>query len=169
MHCALRVLVIVLQQRAHQLPVAPVPLGVTVRRGNTSITYYADHISKVVEWDNFANRDEQSLLEVYRVLRLLPNGVGLQHPRGLLRPLARAHLSHGRWRVQFPLATPHRPPANLQRLRLLVADVLHGLRALHEHNIVHRDVRFPNVLEVSPWDCLLGGSVHVSCRAVPCR
>ncbi len=30
----------------------------------------------------------------------------------------------------------------------MVADVLHGLRALHQHNIVHRKVRPPNILEV---------------------
>lgn len=136
-----------LQQREHQLPAEPMPLGITRRVGNTSITYQADHITKVVQWHGFANADEQLLQRVYDVLWHLPNGPRLQHPRGLLKPIAPPIFTNGRWRVEFPLCSA-RTPATLPRLRLMVTDVLHGLRALHQHNIVHRDVRLPNILEV---------------------
>ena len=136
-----------LQQREHQLPAMPMPLGITRRHGNTSITYQANYITKVVRWDGFVNADEQLLQRVYDVLWHLPNGSRLPHPRGLLKPRAPPILTNGRWRVEFPLCRT-RKPATLPRLRLLVTDVLHGLRALHQHDIVHRDVRLPNIVEV---------------------
>jgi serine/threonine protein kinase len=47
----------------------------------------------------------------------------------------------------------------------MVADVLHGLRALHQHNIVHRDVRPPNIMEVrlsvEQHACLLQGGLSL--------
>lgn len=149
-----------LQQREHQLPAAPTPLGMTCRVGNTSITYDHDCITKVVRWQGFANDDEQLLQHVYDVLWHLPNGAGLQHPRGLLKPIAPPRLSDGRWRAEFPLCTACNP-VTLPRLRMMVADVLHGLQALHQHNIVHRDVRPPNILEVR---LALGNSMHVCWR-----
>ncbi len=60
------------------------PLGITRRHGNTSITYEVDHIIKVVQWRGFANADKQLLQRVYDVLWHLPNRARLQHPRGLL-------------------------------------------------------------------------------------
>lgn len=62
-------------------------------------------------------------------------------------------LLDGRWHVSTPLAWDTQPD-NEEDLRQLVADVLHGLAALHGLGIVHRDVRPSNILQVTPHHAL---------------
>ncbi|KAK9803942.1 hypothetical protein WJX72_006724 [[Myrmecia] bisecta] len=100
LHTAIRVLTIVLQQTRHQLPANPLPLNTTMGYRHSTITYWADHVVKLVNWAAFENADGPTLTKVYQVLLQLPN------------------------------------------------DVLHGLVTLHFNNIVHRDVRAPNILEM---------------------
>jgi serine/threonine protein kinase len=49
--------------------------------------------------------------------------------------------------VEMPLCALANPRTE-SALKDLVADVLHGLDALHARGVVHRDVRLPNILQI---------------------
>ncbi|CAL8462525.1 g2058 [Coccomyxa elongata] len=152
MHTTIRALTIVLQQSHHQLPANPLPLYLTVRHFHSRISYREDHVLKVVPWGAFPNADLATLTLVYDVLLSIPHGAHLQHPRGLITPLRPPKLGADKmWRVKMPLGLPLGKatlPMSLPRLRCLVADVLCGLAELHARDIVHRDVRKQNILEM---------------------
>ena len=140
-------LTIILQQVRHQLPAAPLPLGLQQRFNHSVIMFHANRAVKEVDWGTFENADQQVLTTVYTVLLQLSNGPGMDHPRGLIKPLAMPKLTaRGKWRVNMPLGS-RSAPTSLMLLRRLVADVLHGLSLLHDRGIVHRDVRRPNILQ----------------------
>jgi serine/threonine protein kinase len=86
--------------------------------------------------------------QVYEHIMALPNEPELGRPRGILKPLNMT-MKWGYWRVRMPLGTWDRPRTE-KALKCLVADVLHGLAAFHEAGFVHRDVRAPNILQVTP-------------------
>ena len=90
-----------------------------------------------------------AMMQVYQCIMSLPLGAGLMHPQGLLKPMRLPQLDRGRWHVRMPLAS-HSRPRSEEDLRRLVVDVLHGLVSLHGQGIVHRDVRAPNILQVTP-------------------
>jgi serine/threonine protein kinase len=85
---------------------------------------------------------------VYEHIMALANEPGLGRPRGILKPLEMPTMSIDSWRVRMPLGTRDRPRTE-EALKCLVADVLHGLAALHDVGLVHRDVRPPNILQVT--------------------
>lgn len=126
------------------------PLGLTLRTPHSCITYHGNFVVKEVTWAAFVNNDKDGLQHVYEVILSLPCGRGLTHPRGLSRPLQmpRMRKAKGTWVVMVPLGLACRA-LTLPTLRRLVADVLSGLCQLHAHGIVHRDVRLPNIVEVS--------------------
>lgn len=68
--------------------------------------------------------------------------------RGILRPLEQPAMKRGHWCVTTPLAS-QKQPGTEAAVKALAKDVLHGLKALHAAGFVHRDVRAPNVLEVT--------------------
>lgn len=147
-HTTIRVTTIMLQQMLHQLPESPLPLGGTFYFHHSSITYMGDRVVKRVDWPSFANRDHRTLKKVYAAVLAMPNGAGINHPRGLIRPLDMPALRRETvWCVELPVGLPSKP-VSLPRLRCLILDVLHGLAHLHAVNLVHRDVRIPNTLEV---------------------
>lgn len=63
-HTALAVSGIILQQYHYQIPTDPLPLNVTIQSHHATITYCAMHVHKVVDWAEFANRDEAGLTQV---------------------------------------------------------------------------------------------------------
>jgi hypothetical protein len=137
------------QEKRQQIPTFVQPLNAALPFQFSRITFCSDHVVKVVDWINFPNANEQQLLEVYDNLMKFPGGPGpgMDHPRGLMRPLKAPRLQNGEWRVELPLAFQQKP-GDLLGLRLAVRDVLYGLRTLHQAKIVHRDMRWPNVLQV---------------------
>ncbi|BDA43802.1 probable serine/threonine-protein kinase 26 at C-terminar half [Coccomyxa sp. Obi] len=145
MHASLQVLSIILQQMYHQLPKFPVPLGASQSYPNSVIFYRADQIEKLVDLREFAAGDKDTLLLVYEVLLELPNGPGMSHPIGLIWPKGMPKFVRDKWRVKMPLGLPNKP-LDLPSLRCCVKDILGGLCALHHRKIVHRDIRFPNIL-----------------------
>ncbi len=156
-HTAIRVTTIMLQQMLHQLPDSPHPLGATYGFGHSRITYLADRVVKRVDWWRFANQDLEALSQVYAAVWASPDGAGISHPRGLIRPLVMpALVTDSVWCVHLPVGLAHQP-LSPPRLRCLILDVLHGLAHLHAASHVHRDVRLPNTVEVSKevWLSLL--------------
>jgi hypothetical protein len=64
-------------------------------------------------------------LQVYKHIMTLPNGAGLGHPRGILKPHTIPE-EEASWHVEMPQGTWESPCTEAD-LNSLVADVLHGL------------------------------------------
>lgn len=62
-HTALAV-VNILQQQYRQLPSHTLPLNLTKQPNQTTITYRATHVHKVVDWATFSNADKAGLMLV---------------------------------------------------------------------------------------------------------
>jgi serine/threonine protein kinase len=86
-------------------------------------------------------------LQVYKRIMALPKGAGLDRPRGILSPRKMPEMQGGCWCVEIPLAKRAFPDTEAA-LKSLVADVLHGLNALHAAGCVHRNVQASNILQV---------------------
>lgn len=150
MHTAISMLTIILQQLTHQFPTDPLPFGVTLEYKHSSIFYSGEHVEKMVDLGKFVYGDKDALQAVYTVLMDLPLGTNMSHPRGLIRSLEEPELKDGRyWKVKLPMGL-RKKPSNLDSLRQFLRDILHGLDALHQKGIVHRDIRHPNILKVRP-------------------
>lgn len=63
-HTALAVVAILQQQFHNQLPSHTLPLNLTKQHNETTITYRATHVHKVVEWGTFSNADRAGLMQV---------------------------------------------------------------------------------------------------------
>ena len=90
-----------------------------------------------------------AMVQVYQCIMSLPLGAGLTHPQGVLKPMDMPQLDCGSWHVRMPLAS-HNWPRSEEDLPRLLVDVLHGLASLHAQGIGHRNVRAPNILQVTP-------------------
>ena len=144
-HSSIGVLTIILQQHKHQMPSQPRPLGMTIGRETSRITYYGQHVIKEVPESMFTQMHWSVLTAVYTFLL---KRHGPQASQGLIRPMANPQLKHNTWRVKLPLGSPFRPRAQ-GSLQNCVRDVLLGLQALHAAGFVHCDIRLPNIIEVS--------------------
>ena len=67
-HSFIGVLTIILQQHNHQMPSQPRPLGMTIVRETSSITYYGRHVIKEVSESMFTQMHWQGLNAVYTFL-----------------------------------------------------------------------------------------------------
>ncbi|CAL8468217.1 g7756 [Coccomyxa elongata] len=144
MHMSISVLIIILQQTKHQFPSDRLPFGIMQTYKYSSIYYEGTYVEKTVDLSTYPFGDQATLEKVYGVLLSLPLGA-----RGLIRPLREPVFKDGKWwKVKLPMGMVQ-PPHDLASLRCLVTDILHGLDALHQRGIVHRDVRHPNILKVS--------------------
>ena len=144
-HSSIGVLTIILQQHKHQMPSQPRPLGMTIDRETSRITYYGQHVIKEVPESMFTQMHWSVLTAVYTFLL---KHHGPQASQGLIRPMANPQLKHNTWRVKLPLGSPFLPRAQ-GSLQNCVRDVLLGLQALHAAGFVHCDIRLPNIIEVS--------------------
>ncbi|KAK9824727.1 hypothetical protein WJX74_001581 [Apatococcus lobatus] len=143
-HSSIGVLTIILQQHNHQMPSQPRPLGVTVVRETSSITYYGCHVIKEVSESIFTQMHCQGLNAVYT---FLVKRHGSKTSQGLIRPMDQPQLKHNVWRVKLPLGLLCLLRA-LGSLQSFVRDILLGLRDLHAAGFVHRNIRLPNIIEV---------------------
>ena len=144
-HSSIGVLTIILQQHNHQMPSQPRPFGMTIVRETSNITYYGRHVIKEVSESMFTQMHWQGLNAVYTFLL---ERHGSKTSQGLIRPMDQPQLKHNVWQVKLPLGSSCLLRAS-GSLQSLVRDILLGLRDLHAAGFVHRDIRLPNIIEVS--------------------
>ncbi|CAG8647748.1 4305_t:CDS:1, partial [Paraglomus occultum] len=121
------------------LPTNVLPLGRTLKKGDSTITFYDNFVEKRISSFNrlypFANVN--TLKQIYKLAR---------HKRGLVHAKDLPSVKKGLYKVTLGTQGFHRLPQTEDEFRMIIEDILNGLVTLHDSGFVHRDIRWSNIL-----------------------
>ena len=127
------------------LPVNFIPLFEVMHRGTCTITIFEDHVVKRI---GFKRKELKTIYESI-TQEPIPHCVEVDIGR------SKFHSSNEPWKIiLYPIGSSVIVDDEKALIRVL-RDVAHALSHLHARNIVHGDVRWPNILQKSNGSFML--------------
>ncbi|KAG9285579.1 hypothetical protein G9A89_008556, partial [Geosiphon pyriformis] len=113
-------------------PAKVIPLGKSLDLGHSTITFFEDHVEKVVPESELYGLEKDckrvdTLKDMYELAKADRKGPG-------------------RYTVKLKTRGLERLPENEEKTRVMTRSLLTGLKTLHEKDFVHRDIRSSNII-----------------------
>ncbi|KAG9287079.1 hypothetical protein G9A89_023044 [Geosiphon pyriformis] len=128
-------------------PAKVIPLGKSLDFGHSTITFFEDHVQKVVpESELYGLEKDCKRVDTLKDMYELAKG-----HHGLVQifkaPSLKANRKGpGRYTVKLKTRGLERLPENEETTRVMTRSLLTGLKTLHEKDFVHRDIRSSNII-----------------------
>lgn len=131
------------------LPSDVLPLGRVQQKGNRKTIFLDNMVEKQIssfkDLYSFTNID--TLIHIYELAK---NNRGLVQAKEF--PIVK---KGGTYKVVLETQGFHRLPRTESDLQNIIRDILNGLVVFHKAGIVHRDIRWPNILQVANGEYVL--------------